>query len=292
MLKTITFHAEKPGPRLLVLGAVHGNEPCGTIAIHRFIAELERGLHKVQCGRVTLLPICNPRAYEHKVRYVERNLNRNLLPQEVPDCYEAVLGNLLCPLLRDCDVLLDIHSYHHVTGPAYVFIDPTTAETLAYAGALGVDIALSNFAGAYAADGKEDPHGPNWAIGTTEYAQMNGAMSVTLECGQHDDPRAPEIAYRAILGSLAYLQMIEPLASYDAPRPVRHIRVERVFYRDAGGHFSRDWHDLDTIKEGELIATHADGSEVRAERDCVMIIPYPTAQPGAEWFYLGQTITP
>lgn len=291
MLKSVVFHAETPGPRLLVLGAVHGNEPCGTIAIHRFIAELERGLHKLACGRVTFVPICNPRAYEQKVRYVERNLNRNMLPQDVPDCYEAVLGNLLCPVLRDCDVLLDIHSYH-VKGPAYVFIDPATPETLAYAASLGVDVALSNFAGVYAANGTVDPHGPNWAIGTNEYAHMFGAMSVTLECGQHDDPQAPEIAYQAIVGSLVHLGMIARPTAYAALRPVRHIRVERVFYRDAGGHLSRDWQDLDSIQAGDLIATRGDGSEIRAERDCVMIIPYPTAQPGAEWFYLGQSIVP
>jgi uncharacterized protein len=287
MLRTVTFHAEQSDTHLLVLGAVHGDEKCGTLAINRIIGELERGERVLQHGRVTFLPICNPRAYAQNVRYTERNLNRKMLPQTTPDCYEAVLGNLLCPLLQNCDILLDLHSYHVGTEP-YVFIDPPDAKNLAFGAALGVNVLLSNFAGAYAASGLGGVADPEWSIGTTEYALQHGAMSVTMECGQHDDPQAPEIAYRAILGALGYAGMI-PVAIPTATAP-RHIRVTSVTYRDAGGEFTRPWQDLDPIKAGDLIATRGDGSEIRAAHDAIMVIPCPTAATGAEWFYLGQEI--
>ena len=45
-------------------------------------------------------------------------------------------------------------------------------------------------------------------------------MAITLECGQHDDPNAPEIGYRAILNAMAHLAMIE------APRPEPRTDIE------------------------------------------------------------------
>jgi hypothetical protein len=45
---------------------------------------------------------------------------------------------------------------------------------------------------------------PRYGIGTTEYMRSVGGWGVTLECGRHDDPAAPEVGYRAILNTLAH----------------------------------------------------------------------------------------
>ncbi len=289
MLQSITFHAETPGRNLLVLGAVHGDEICGPKAIRRILDEIEQGKIDLMSGRVTFVPVCNPRAYAKNVRFTERNLNRNLLPQDKPDCYEAVLGNLLCPLLRDHDVLLDIHSYH-VGGLPFVFIDPADAKNIAYAAALGADTVLSNFAGAITATGRNDGNAANWSIGTTEYARMFGAMSVTLECGQHRAPEAPDVAYRAILGALRHLNMIA--ASKTSPLPVpRHVRTESVTYRDDAGTFTKPWHHLQPLAAGTHIATRASGEKLLTQQDSVIILPRADAEIGAEWYYLGSEMS-
>lgn len=288
MLQSITFHAEEPGRSLLVLGAVHGDEVCGPLAIHRILGEFEQGKIDLVRGRVTFVPICNPRAYAKNVRYTERNLNRNLLPQEKPDCYEAVLGNLLCPLLRDHDVLLDIHSYH-VGGPPFVFIDPADDRNIAYAAALGADTVLSNFAGAITATGRSDGNAANWSIGTTEYSRMFGAMSVTLECGQHRAPEAPYVAYRAIIGALGHLGMIALPDTAPLPRP-HHVRTESVTYRDDAGTFTQPWRHLQPLVAGTPIATRANGERLVAQQDSVIILPRADAEIGAEWYYLGRAI--
>ena len=57
-----------PGPRLLVLGAVHGNETCGSRAIERVLAEFDSGAIALQSGSVTFVPITNPLAYRNKQR--------------------------------------------------------------------------------------------------------------------------------------------------------------------------------------------------------------------------------
>ena len=41
--KSVSYAAVAPGTRLIVLGAVHGNETCGTRAIARVIAEIDAG---------------------------------------------------------------------------------------------------------------------------------------------------------------------------------------------------------------------------------------------------------
>ena len=38
-LETVSFIGLRPGPKLIVTGAVHGNEPCGPTAIRRVIEE-------------------------------------------------------------------------------------------------------------------------------------------------------------------------------------------------------------------------------------------------------------
>ena len=46
---------------------------------------------------------------------------------------------------------------------------------------------------------------PRYGVGTTEYMRTQGGYAITLECGQHDDPAAPEVAYQAICRTLAHL---------------------------------------------------------------------------------------
>ena len=82
--KSVTFTALKPGPKLIVLGAVHGNEVSGSKAILKMIQEFEAGERVLVKGQVTFVPITNPLAYNRKQRNGDRNLNRNLTPTDSP----------------------------------------------------------------------------------------------------------------------------------------------------------------------------------------------------------------
>ena len=71
---------------------------------------------------------------------------------------------------------------------------------------------------------------PRYGIGTTEYMRSVGGCAVTLECGQHDDPQAPQVAYRAIVNTLAHLGLIE--AADPAPAPqIEALRLCEVVDR-------------------------------------------------------------
>ena len=62
-LRVHQFHGLRPGPRLIVLGAVHGNEVAGPLAIGRALAELDAGRWRIERGVVTFVPVTNPLAH-------------------------------------------------------------------------------------------------------------------------------------------------------------------------------------------------------------------------------------
>ena len=313
-LRVHGFRALAPGPRLIVLGAVHGNETCGTRAIERVLNEIDSGALVLQRGSLTLVPITNPLAYQRRQRMGERNLNRNLYPNTEPLDYEDRIANVLCPLLAENEVLLDLHSFHTAgqpfamvgpqdnTGPLEPFAHAAREQALALR--LGPRRIVEGWLETYATGVKrrlartapnERAHllstDPRYGVGTTEYMRTQGGYGITLECGQHDDPQAPEVAWRAIHRALAHLRMV------DAPAPpatadIQLLKlVEVVDKYHADDQFSRAWASYDPVRKSEAIGTRHDGSQVLAPHDGFIVFPNPSALAGNEWFYFAQPST-
>ena len=305
MLKTIAFAGLEPGARLIVLGAVHGNETCGTVAIGRIVGELDRGDMVVARGAVTFLPVTNPLAYARRERAGDRNLNRNLFPRESPADFEDRVANRLCALLAQHEVLLDLHSTRAATH-AFCMLGPRdntgevepfaqASKERALARALGVSRFVEGWLGTYAKgvrrrrDSGATGLTADWryGVGTTEYMRSVGGYALTLECGQHEDPSSPEVAYRAIRNALAHLRLVDapppvPVANYEG------LRIEEVVDRGhADDAFTRAWASFDPVKRGEVIARRQDGREIAAEKDGWILFPDAKAAPGHEWFYLA-----
>jgi hypothetical protein len=57
---------------------------------------------------------------------------------------------------------------------------------------------------------------------------------------------------------------------------------------DAGDAFAREWSSLNRLARGDLVATRADGTELRAPEDGFIVFPDHKALPGNEWFYLAR----
>jgi predicted deacylase len=281
-----------PGPKFLVTGAVHGNEKCGSYAIKRVLKEIEDGVLTVDRGSVTFVPICNPKAFVADTRFVERNLNRFLIPMEKPDCYEANLGNILCPILANCNFLLDLHSYSVGSDP-FVFVGPPNDKEYAFAQSLCAAALLTGWQSAYAASGREDKkNDPEESTGTTEYSRKFGAIAVTLECGQHKAAESAEFAYQAIHRALRYLQItLQPLQEKQQKKHSHLIEVKKVFYRGNGGAFVKDWKHLDPVKKEETIAIDENKKPIKIPDDGYLILPHFDAPNGTEWFYWGIDIS-
>jgi predicted deacylase len=308
--KSVTWSSPNPGPRLVVLGAVHGNETCGTRAIERALREFDGGVLALARGRVTFVPVTNPLAYLNGRRTGDRNLNRKLQPTDAPREFEDHVANWLCPLLAAHDVLLDLHSFGS-PGVPFVFLGPEdnegtlepfahAADEAALAVRLGVGRAVDGWLDTYArgvsrraeqAASRPEAHldhDPRYGIGTTEYMRSVGGWGLTLECGQHQDAQAPDIGYRAIVNTLAHLRLID--APDSAPnRTMEMLRLAEVTDRlDAGDAFARTWKSFDPVGAGERIGTRADGTPLVAEEAGWIVFPNPDAPVGQEWFYLAR----
>lgn len=296
------------GPSLIVLGAVHGNEVCGTRAIARLIAELDGGSLALARGQLTLVPIVNPLAYQREQRQGDRNLNRNLRPVAQPQDFEDRIANVLCPLLAAHDVLLDLHSFH-TAGQPFAMIGPEDnagdlepfvhgereARLVAHLGPRRVvegwmetyarGVSRRRQAGKPLATPLLDVH---YGVGTTEYMRQCGGYGVTLECGQHADPAAPAVAYRAIRQTLALLGLID--APPEAPGADFQVLklVDVIDREDETDTFAQPWASFDTLKAGQLIGHRRGGVEITAPFEGHIVFPNPNALTGGEWFYLAR----
>lgn len=285
MIKSFLYSAEESGPRLLIFGAVHGNEICGTQAMLRLMQELDSGALKLVRGQLQLVPICNPRAHAEGFRFIERNLNRFFLPSDPAKIYEAKLTNILCSMMKGADYFIDLHSTT-AGGIPFASVEGHDAEENKLAAAMGAEVLLFGWHEAYAASGKPDPD-PNESMGTTAYARTCGAKAVLLECGQHKDPASIEVAYKAMCGALQFAGMIDN----SRPAPVRQpllLRTTRVVYRGQGGAFAENWGNFSPVKAGQKVATLSDGGAVVSPADGYIILPNPNTPPDTEWFYFGE----
>ncbi|MDB5891053.1 MAG: succinylglutamate desuccinylase [Polaromonas sp.] len=313
-LRTHTFHGLAPGPRLLILGAVHGNETCGTHGTASVLDDLDHGRLSIERGTVTLLPVTNPLAYRLKQRTGDRNLNRNMQPSAIPQDFEDRVSNVLCPLLEAHDVLLDLHSFH-TGGAPFVMIGPQdntgklepfsrAAPEMQLALHTGPFRIVEGWLETYARGVARRAQGaqpltagrsqslvtnPNYGVGTTEYMRSRGGYGVTLECGQHADPAAVDVARYAILQTLGLLGLTsqQPDAFSAEGRQILRL-VDAVDREHAGDAFTREWRSFDAVSAGDVIGTRHDGSPVAAQADGFVVFPNPRADVGSEWFYFAQ----
>jgi uncharacterized protein len=309
--KSVTFTAVTQGPRLIVLGAVHGNEVSGTRAILKMIGEFERGERVLTQGQLTFVPVTNPLAYNREQRNGDRNLNRNLTPSATPVDFEDHVANWLCPLLAQHDVLLDIHSFQKGDVPFALFGPPNNTGTLQpfthqhaereLAHCLGVTRFVDGWLETYAKgvekrlsflkekglSGEGLSTDPRYGMGTTECMRASGGYAVTLECGQHQDPSGPTVAYTAIHNTLLHLGLVQGQPVAPVAQCQHLTLVEVIDKEQAEDQFVRPWSSFDRVNKGELIGIRHSGEEVRAPYDGLIVFPNTTSQAGQEWFYMA-----
>ncbi|TFW22412.1 succinylglutamate desuccinylase [Massilia arenosa] len=305
--KSVNYTGLRPGVKLIVTGAVHGNETAGTKGILRVMEQIDSGALTVAAGSVTFVPITNPLAYQLGQRAGDRNLNRNLFPNENPQDFEDHIANWLCPLLAQHEVLLDLHSFNAQSEP-FVMVGPRNNGGLlqpfehaqkerALARVLGVRRFVDGWLATYGAGVKRRAKGGDgldlelqlrYGVGTTEFMRSTGGYALTLECGQHADPQAPEVAYRAIMNTLAHLGVIDA----PAPEPIPLDQMEALSMVEVhdklhdDDRFVKTWASFDPVKAGDQIGVRADGSPVHAEFDGRILFPDTNAKANHEWYYM------
>ncbi len=283
----------RPGAVVGITAIVHGNEPCGAIALDWL---LRSDIHPTK--GTLLLAFVNVEAYArfdpadpNATRWVDEDLNRVWSPEVLDgprDSVELRRARALRPVIDEIDLLLDIHSMQHPTDPLMLAGPLPKGRELARA--VGVPAVVVSDAGHAAGRRLRDYGG---------FADPTSAKNALLvECGQHWEAEAGARAIETALRFLRATGIVAPetgaafLRQRPPPAAQRMIEVtEAVTIATDRFAFAEPYRGLETIaKAGTQIATDGDRAIRTAYDDCVLIMPSKRLWPGQTAVRLGRVL--
>jgi len=292
---------EAPGPSVVFVGGIHGNEPSGALAAAR-VTPLLQTLHAKLRGRVAFLA-GNLQALAADLRFVRRDLNRgwtedNLarlrrlearelgdedqeqhdLAEQIYDVEQTRRGRL---------VVVDLHTTSGPTAPFVCFGDTLPNRHLALSlpttAILGLEEVIDGAMAGYWTD--------------------RGHIGIALESGQHQDPHSVERHVSAIwqllvrAGSLRAAdapqlqQHRERLAAASAGQPrVVEVQHRHVVASDDGFQMLPGFTSFMPIGAGQVVAQDARGP-IRAPVSGLMLMPRYQSQ-GEDGYFVVREVRP
>jgi len=281
------------GPAVAITAIVHGNEPCGAIALAWLLE------HDIRPARGSLtLAFVNIEAYArfdpadpNATRWVDEDLNRVWAPEVLDGPRRSVeleRARELRPVVEGIDLLLDIHSMQHPTEP--LMLAGPLARGRELARAVGVPAVVVSDAG-HAAGRRLRDYGGFAEPGSTKNALL-------VECGQHWEaeagPRAIETALRFLHATCVVAEDcgVAFLRERPAPPTQRFIEVtEAVTIETDRFAFAAPYRGLEVIETaGTQIATDGDRPVLTPYANCVLIMPSKRLWPGQTAVRLGRIV--
>jgi succinylglutamate desuccinylase len=287
-----------PGPTLIVLGGLHGNEPSGVAAQHRVAAALAPGTIPLRGDLI--LVVGNVGALELGVRFVDHDLNRGWTAErlsalrtartetmDAEDREQLELAQVLEQTLgsaRGPGYLLDLHATSAAGIPFTMCRDTPRARTLASAVPLTLVLGLLE------------------AVGSTLATHFDDrCVAVAMEGGQNADPASERnheaaIWLMLVAAGLVGEHALPDLAAHrenlsrargDLPRM---LRVDRRHAIGPADRFEMEpgYANIQRIAKNELLA-HDRGGEIRASEPGFILMPLYQAK-GDDGFFLGREV--
>jgi uncharacterized protein len=116
------------GPKLAMVGGIHGDEPLGTEAVRRVLKEIDP---EQVSGTIVALPVANPYAFEASKRFTPAdglNFNR-IMPGDSAGSLTEQLAAALAAILDDgCTHFIDYHSGGNLACVDYSYVHEAGAE--------------------------------------------------------------------------------------------------------------------------------------------------------------------
>jgi len=298
-----THEGEKHGPLIVVIGAMHGNEPAGVKAVSLALKMLEvepiTNPDFIFHGKMIGL-IGNLRAFQSQKRYIDKDLNRlwteervNRLRTEEPDLSEeSEIKELLDIIHQEIKnykptklVILDLHTTSSYGGIFSVVSHDKVSADLALEFHAPVITGLTDILS-----------GTSMHYFTTEHMGID-TVALTFESGQHEEPKAVNRAIAAIINLLRALGCVdedcvknihdEILITFSKNLPEiadllfrYHIEPNEDFIMRPG------FKNFQRITEGETVADNQYG-EIKAETDGLILMPLYQKQGNDGFFIVG-----
>lgn len=289
-----SFAAAGPGPSVLVTALVHGNELCGAWAV---LGALQAGL-RPRRGRLTLA-FCNLQAFDRfdagddgASRFLDEDLNRvwgdGLAAR--PASREQRRALALRPFVEAADWLLDLHSMTQPGPP--LMLTGLLPRNVALARRLAMPRHVVVDAG-HANGRRMRDHGRFGAADAE-------ALALLLECGQHGELAARDVAFDGLARFLACSGVVDVAdipASWTLPtQPGQRVLevTEAVVARSADVRFASAWQTGQTIAEAGTVLGWNDGEPFCTPyADCTLVMPsLRRVRPGVTVLRLARTVPP
>ena len=266
-----TFDSGRPGPHAMVSAIVHGNEPCGAIAIDWL---MQRDVRPV-AGRLSLA-FMNVAAYEafdpadpNATRWLDEDFNRvwdTAVLNGDRDSIELRRAREVRPALGDVDYLLDLHTMQHPAPPLMMSGRHKRAKTLA--GRIGIPERVVGDAGHAAGRRMRD------------YAAFDDPASartaLLIECGQHWEAAAGTLACDATARFLVATGVAAPdlIEDPDRPAPPQQVFtvIRTVTITADSFNFAQPFQGGEIIAQRGTLIGHDGDREVRTPADDVMLV--------------------
>lgn len=290
-----TYDSGVAGPHVAISALVHGNEPCGAVAVDRL---LKLGVRPAR-GKLSLLFV-NIEAYEafdpadpNATRYLDEDLNRVWSPailNGTRTSRELKRARELAPFIETIDALLDIHSMQYATRALMLTGHYQRAKTLC--GKMGMpDLVVAD---------RGHAQGPR----LRDFGAFNEADSektaLLIECGQHWDLASGDIAKASCVQFLRAMQSLDPSAietlaadmhvSLAPSKAQEFVTVTNpITIASDEFRFLQPFEGLEVIeKAGTVIAMDGDQEVATPHDNCILIMPSRRLWKGQTAVRLGR----
>lgn len=288
-----------PGPTLIILGGIHGNEPAGVLAADRVRLRLEERRAALR-GEIVLLR-GNTRALEQRVRYIDADLNRQWTPDNVRSAESVQRGFAeVSELLEQWELLTIVReAVSRARGDVY-FVDlhTTSANGEPFA-TVGDTLRNRRFALAFPLTivlGLEEQ-----IDGTLlEYINNLGAVTMGVEAGQHEATSSVDHHEAVIWNATAATGNFrrEDLPELDrcrsllkrasGGRRVVEVRHRHAIVPEDSFRMEPGFRNFQAIRRGEVLAQDRTG-EIKASETGVILLPL-YQRLGDDGFFLGREV--
>lgn len=240
----LVVHGAKPGPKVCLTAAIHGDELNGIEVIRHLLYSIEP---EALAGTVIGIPIVNLQGFRRSSRYLpdRRDLNRYFPGNEYGSSASRIAHSFFNRVIRHCDMLVDLHtgSFHRTNLPQ-LRANLLLPEVAALAQKMGSIVVVHS-------EGTQ---------GCLRRASVEaGIPAVTLEAGQPQQLQKSAVNH----GIKSVENLLDSLSMLDR-RPFWQFKSEPVYYQSrwiratSGGILFSDVELGDIVKTGELLGVITD----------------------------------
>lgn len=241
-LTVLVAHGGKPGPRLFVTAAIHGDELAGILVVREILEGIRA---KDLRGTLVAVPVVNAFGLLHQTRELPdgRDLNRSFPGSPRGSLAARVAHALLEEVVKRCTHGVDLHTAAlHRSNHPQIRADLRDPASREMAAAFGAPVTVQ----AGLRDGS-----------LREAATALGVPTILFETGQalRHDEESLRLGVRGVRGVMAHLGMIDPLPG---PAPESRVfRKSRWVRAEASGYLVPSAALGDDVRKGERLGVVA-----------------------------------